>query len=68
MRVRLREGYRGGRCDWEDRRGSGGSPWVIGGPELSGLMDSLAARNFQFVFSDEGGRATRHRPGWWIRE
>ncbi len=51
-----------------DRRGSGGSLWVIGGPELRGLMDSLAARNFQFVFSDEGGRATRHRPGWWIRE
>jgi DNA topoisomerase-3 len=50
-----------------DRRTAGGALWVIGGPELSELMDRLAARNFRFVFAAKGGRVTKHRPAWWIK-
>jgi DNA topoisomerase-3 len=50
-----------------DRRGSGGALWVIGGPELGGLMERLAGQGFKFVFAKEGGRASKHRPAWWIK-
>jgi hypothetical protein len=50
-----------------DKRASGGSLWVIGGPELGGLMERLAGQGFKFVFAKEGGRASKRRPAWWIK-
>jgi DNA topoisomerase-3 len=50
-----------------DRRAAGGALWVVGGPELGELMARLAGRNFHFVFAGKGGRATKHRPAWWIK-
>jgi DNA topoisomerase-3 len=50
-----------------DRRAAGGALWVVGGPELKELMDRLAGRGFRFSHAKEGGRATKHRPAWWIK-
>ncbi|HEY3110663.1 MAG TPA: DNA topoisomerase, partial [Chloroflexota bacterium] len=50
-----------------DRRAAGGALWVVGGPELGELMAQLAARDVRFKFAQGGGRATSHRPGWWIK-
>ncbi len=50
-----------------DKRPANGAIWVLGGPELSGLMDKLAARGHKFIFADEGGRVTKHRPAWWLK-
>jgi DNA topoisomerase-3 len=50
-----------------DRRAAGGALWVVGGPELGDLMARLAARDVKFVFAEGGGRATKHRPGWWTK-
>jgi hypothetical protein len=50
-----------------DKRRAGGALWVVGGPELAALMDRLAARGFRFSYSKDGGRASKHRPAWWIK-
>jgi hypothetical protein len=50
-----------------DKRSTGGALWVVGGPELAELMDRLAARGFRFSYSKDGGRASKHRPAWWIK-
>lgn len=51
-----------------DKRTAGGALWVVGGPELEPVMDGLAGRGFKFVSAPDGSRATKHRPGWWIRD
>jgi len=45
-----------------DRRGRGGTLWVVGGPELRGHLVREG-----FKFAPGGGRATKNRPAWWLK-
>lgn len=50
-----------------DKRGKQGALWVIGGElELASLMIDLTYRGFHFTFRTNGGRATHHRPSWFL--
>lgn len=47
-----------------DNRTAGGNLWIVGGQELSGLMEQLRARGTRFRFLQNGGRGTGNRPAW----
>lgn len=49
-----------------DKRGAGGSLWVIGGWELNKILFPLKKYQIYFRFSKKGGRATGRRPGWFL--
>jgi predicted peroxiredoxin len=48
-----------------DKRPYNGALWVVGGNELQHLMIQLKKAGVNFVFTDRGGRASRHRPAWY---
>jgi very-short-patch-repair endonuclease len=60
-----REGIDSGRII--DKRHQGGVLWVIGDDSQMETFEALAAYGHHFFFAPEGGRATRHRPAWWMR-
>lgn len=49
-----------------DKRPMQGSLWVVGGHELDSLMKDLARSGAAFKFSQKGGRATQHKPAWYL--
>ena len=51
---------------YTDNRSKGGGLWIIGGKELSGIVKQAKELGFNFHFKEEGGRATKHQPGWWV--
>jgi very-short-patch-repair endonuclease len=53
--------------EYIDKRPNGGALWAVGGAELSTMMSDLAKRGYKFTFSASGGRATMHRPGWFVK-
>jgi very-short-patch-repair endonuclease len=50
-----------------DKRNKGGALWVIGGKELASSMEEFAKHGYKFNFTPKGGRATRHKPGWYYK-
>jgi len=50
-----------------DKRSNGGSLWIIGGQELSEIIEKAKALGYTFHFKKEGGRATKNQPGWWTK-
>lgn len=48
-----------------DRRGSNGPLWVLDTPEVRRYMEGSDNR-IRFKFSENGSRATGHRPGWYM--
>ena len=50
-----------------DKRASGGSLWVLGGPELTQLMTELKCEGFKFTFAPSGGRVTHQAASWWMK-
>jgi predicted peroxiredoxin len=50
-----------------DKREAGGALWVVGGQELAPAMEQLKARGISFTFSQNGGRASKHRPAWFTK-
>lgn len=51
-----------------DKTTLGGALWVIGGPELGPLLKPLGTLGVHFIYSPEGGRASRNQPAWWTRD
>lgn len=47
-----------------DKRKNGGSLWVVGGQEISPILEELRSRRIRFIFAKNGGRATKNRPAW----
>ncbi|MCY1022102.1 AIPR family protein [Pyxidicoccus sp. MSG2] len=45
---------------------SGGTLWVVGGAELAPVMREVREHGLRAVFREGGGRATEHRPAWYI--
>ena len=50
-----------------DKRANGGSLWIIGGQELSDVVEKSQTLGYSFRFKKEGGRATKNQPGWWTK-
>lgn len=50
-----------------DKREAGGALWVVGGQELAPVMEQLKAQGIAFTFSQNGGRASKHRPAWFSK-
>jgi hypothetical protein len=48
-----------------DMRTKNGCLWVVGGPELGDLLRKIAPER-EFKFAEHGGRATGHRPAWFL--
>lgn len=55
------------RLEVLDKRTAGGALWVIGGAELSPLMEELKTQGIAFTLAPQGGRASRHRPAWYTK-
>ncbi|KRF39825.1 sigma-70 family RNA polymerase sigma factor [Paenibacillus sp. Soil787] len=51
-----------------DNRKKGGALWVIGGVELTTFFDQLILKGIVFRYSASGGKATNHKPAWWVKE
>lgn len=51
-----------------DRRDKGGALWVIGDEQkLKSIMQDLQSKGYEFKYLEQGGRASKHRPAWWIK-
>lgn len=50
-----------------DKRPNGGALWIVGGVELEPFMSELRQDGFSFQYAPSGGRATSHRPSWFMR-
>lgn len=50
-----------------DKRANGGSLWIIGGEELSEFVSTIRPLGYHFIYKEEGGRATKGKPGWWAK-
>lgn len=55
------------RLEVTDKRSSGGCIWVVGGLEFQPAMERFRERGHEFTFAPQGGRATHHRPAWYLR-
>ena len=53
--------------EYIDNRTKGGALWVVGGADLATMMSDLASRGHKFTRSTNGSRATKHRPGWFVK-
>lgn len=49
-----------------DKRSKGGVLWVLGGSELKDLMKQISSEKSFFKFAPNGGRASKHRPAWFL--
>ena len=56
----------GHRLKVVDKRSAGGRLWVVAGEEVRALVDELARQGYGFTYAATGGRATSHRPGWYL--
>jgi len=51
-----------------DDRTNGGGLWVLGGPELSDLLEEFRAGGLRFTHLRSGRRLTGNRPAWYTWE
>ncbi|GEM_PF-945495 len=51
-----------------DKRAKGGALWVIGGNELKDFLKKLPTGGGSFVFASKGGKASKHRPAWYLKK
>ena len=52
--------------EYSDKRSSGGNLWVIGDKSIQSTMHELEKRGAKFTYKANGGKATKHRPAWFI--
>lgn len=53
--------------EYIDKRDKGGALWVVGGHELDEVMSACAELGYKFLFSEKGGKVTKHQAGWYLR-
>ena len=53
--------------EYIDKRANGGALWITGGHELDSIMETLIATGYKFIFSEKGGKQTKGKPGWYLR-
>jgi superfamily I DNA and/or RNA helicase len=50
-----------------DMRTKGGALWVVDEEGLKPILDSLRKQGIQFTFTENGSRATKRRPAWFMK-
>ena len=50
-----------------DKRSSNGALWIIGGSELRPVVEECRLLGVRFVFKENGGKVTGHKPSWWTK-
>ncbi|MDY5238004.1 AAA domain-containing protein [Bacteroides helcogenes] len=50
-----------------DKRSSSGALWILGGKELSDVVKQCRNLGVHFTFKEDGGKATKGKPGWWAK-
>lgn len=53
--------------EYTDKREKGGCLWIIGGLDLEKEMNLLIEHKIKFIFSQNGGRASKHRQAWYFK-
>ena len=50
-----------------DKTNKGGCVWIIGGPELTPIVEECRNHGINFTYSERGGLASDKKPAWWAR-
>lgn len=50
-----------------DKREKGGALWIVGGHELDEIISACEEMGYKFLYSEKGGKATKHQAGWYLR-
>lgn len=50
-----------------DKRQNGGALWIVGGKNLSPIMNEFKKMGISFIFKAGGGKATGGKDGWWAK-
>lgn len=50
-----------------DKTKKGGCVWIIGGYELTPIIEECREHGVNFRFSERGGLASGKKPAWWVR-
>lgn len=50
-----------------DKRLKGGALWVTDSEEVRPIIDECKSLGFRFMYSRDGGRATKNNPGWYLK-
>lgn len=51
-----------------DKRAKGGSLWVVGGLDLNQIMKEVSRQGYRFTYSENGGKTTKNRAGWYCNK
>ena len=54
--------------EYIDNRSKGGALWVVGGEEISPVLQRLKPMGMLFFFKPCGSQATKGRPAWWTKD
>ena len=52
---------------YEDKRDSGGALWIIGGDELTEIVQKARSLGLNFHFKPGGGKLTKGKDTWWAK-
>lgn len=55
------------KVEFIDKTSSGGCIWVISKTEHDAVIESLRKKNINFKFSENGGKATKNKPAWYLK-
>ena len=55
------------KCRIIDKRQNGGALWIVGGKNLSPIMNEFKGLGVHFIFKAGGGKATGGKDGWWAK-
>lgn len=50
-----------------DKREKDGNLWVLGDEKIKQVINGLNENGASFKFKPEGGKLTKHQPGWWMK-
>lgn len=53
--------------EYIDKTSNGGCIWVLSNSKNDGVIDSLKRKNIHFKFSENGGKATKNKPSWYLK-
>lgn len=50
-----------------DKRSKNGALWILGGKELAETVKECRNLGVKFIYKEDGGKATKGKPGWWAK-
>jgi hypothetical protein len=56
------------KVPYVDKRSKNGSLWLVGGPELAGIVKQCNSLGLKFAYTANGSKATKGKPGWYSKK